>query len=429
MKGNKKSLRLGQILWVPFIAFLILLLCGTPAANAQTRQQIAKKALAATVLLTMEDANGKLLGWGSGFFVNTNLIATNFHVIEGAAQGTAKRVGEQTEYTIEGFIEIDKKHDLAILQVSGSSVQPLSLGDSATVEIGDTVYVAGNPKRLEGTFSEGIISGIRGGATDKLFQMTAPISPGSSGGPVLNGRGEAIGVSVMTIKGGQNLNFAIPSNYLKELVTRLDFAKPLQEGEGSISVETHILRGWVKGGLGNYEGAIADFDAAIRLNPNHAEAYYNRGLAKGQLGQYSAAILDYEIAIQLKPDFALAYLNRGGMRSNLGQHAAAIADFDTAIRLGPDDAKAYYNRGIVKAALEQHIAAIADYDTAIRLNPGYTEAYNNRGNAKNDLGQHTAAIADFDTAIRLKPDLVEALSQSRQREGQSRAIRCRHRRL
>ena len=70
MKGNKKSLRLGQILWVPFIAFLILLLCGTPAANAQTRQQIAKKALAATVLLTMEDANGKLLGFGSGFFVN-----------------------------------------------------------------------------------------------------------------------------------------------------------------------------------------------------------------------------------------------------------------------------------------------------------------------------------------------------------------------
>ena len=84
------------------MAFLILLLCGIPAANAQTPQEIAKKALAATVLLTMKDANGDLLGYGSGFFVDTNQIATNFHVIEGASQGTAKRVGQETEYTIEG---------------------------------------------------------------------------------------------------------------------------------------------------------------------------------------------------------------------------------------------------------------------------------------------------------------------------------------
>ena len=158
-----------QVLWISFVVFLIFLLCGIPETNAQTPQEIAKKALAATVLLTMKDANGKILGWGSGFFVDTNLIATNFHVIEGAAQGTAKRVGQQTEYTIEGFIEKDKKHDLAILQVSGSDVQPLSLGDSDTVEIGDTVYVAGNPKGLEGTFSEGNISAIRGGTTDKLL--------------------------------------------------------------------------------------------------------------------------------------------------------------------------------------------------------------------------------------------------------------------
>ena len=157
MKIKKKSLRSGRVLCTPLMVFLILLLCRIPATNAQTPQQIAKKTLAATVLLVMEDANGELLGYGSGFFVRTNQIATNFHVIDGAAQGTAKRVGQETEYTIEGVTAMDESHDLAILQISASGVQPLLLGDSDTVEIGDTVYVAGNPKGyFEGTFSDGI---------------------------------------------------------------------------------------------------------------------------------------------------------------------------------------------------------------------------------------------------------------------------------
>ena len=304
-------------LLLSFMALGLLLLCGMPVANAQTAQQIAKKALDATVLLVMEDANGQPLGLGSGFFVRTNQIATNFHVIEGAARGTAKRVGQKTEYTIEGFTAMDEKHDLAILQVKGAFVQPLPLGDSDTVEIGETVYVAGNPKGyLEGTFSDGIISGIRGDSTDKRLQMTAPISPGSSGGPVLNGVGEVIGVSVMTIEGGQNLNFAIPSNYLTVLVARLVPAKPLSKGKQSISADTYFRWGNAKYELGLYQSAIADYDTAIRLKPDYADAYNNRGVAKDNLGQYFAAIADYDTAIRLKPDYAKAYVNRGNAKDN-----------------------------------------------------------------------------------------------------------------
>ena len=396
-------------LLLSFMVLRLLLLCGMPVANAQTAQQIAKKALDATVLLVMEDANGQPLGLGSGFFVRTNQIATNFHVIEGAARGTAKRVGQKTEYTIEGFTAMDEKHDLAILQVSASGVQPLPLGDSDTVEIGETVYVAGNPKGyLEGTFSDGIISGIRGDSTDKRLQMTAPISPGSSGGPVLNGVGEVIGVSVMTIEGGQNLNFAIPSNYLTVLVARLVPAKPLSKGKQSISAETYLRWGSRKYELGLYQSAIADYDKAIQLKPNNDLAYYGRGMAKDDLGQHFAAIADYDTAIRLKPDFAYAYQGRGIAKNNLGQHFAAIADYDTAIRLKPDYANAYYNRGNAKARLGQHFSAISDYDTAIRLKPDLALAYLSRGWAKADLGQHVAAITDYDTAIRLKPDYAKA---------------------
>ena len=235
-----------QSLWGPFIAFLILLLCGISAANAQTPQQIAKKALSATVLLVTEDANGELLGYGSGFFVKSNQIATNFHVIDGAAQGTVKRVGQETEYTIEGVTALNENHDLAILQVEVSGVQPLPLGDSDAVEIGDTVYVAGNPKGFfEGTFSDGIISAVRGDSTSKRLQMTAPVSSGSSGGPVLNSSGEVIGVSFATFRGGQNLNFRHP------LKLSQGAARSIRNGKTAVRGRTiHSCRDILSAGLG-----------------------------------------------------------------------------------------------------------------------------------------------------------------------------------
>ena len=229
MELKKKSLRLGQLLCISFMVFLILLLYGIPAANAQTPQQIAKKAFNSTVLLVMEDANGQPISLGSGFFVRNGQIATNLHVVEGAARGYAKLVGQKTKYDIEGITAIDPQRDLVILKVSASGLQVLSLGNSDAVQVGESVYAVGNPRGLEGTFSQGIISSIREVGTDKLLQITAPISPGSSGGPVLNRVSDVIGVSVATFRGGQNLNFAIPSNYLKGLVARLGPAKPLSQ--------------------------------------------------------------------------------------------------------------------------------------------------------------------------------------------------------
>ena len=405
MKEKKKSLRLGQVLSVPFIAFLIPLLCGIPVANAQTPQQIAKKALAATVLLVMEDANSRPLSIGSGFFVQPNQIATNFDVIEGAVKGYAKRVGEKTKRDIEGVTGFDEQGTLVILKVSGSDVQPLPLGDSNKVGIGETVYVASNPKGdLEGTFSKGLISGLQGDSTNKQLQMTVLIYPASSGGPVLNGMGEVIGVSVATFRRGQNLSFAIPSNDLTALAATVGPAIPLSKWQQLMSSAI----GNLKGIFSDYKGAIADLDTAIRLDPDNFFAYFNRGVAKGELGDYKGAIVDFDTAIRLKPDYAKAYFNRGIVKAELGQHFAAIADYDTAIRLKPDYAKAYDSRGTAKAELGQYFAAITDYDTAIRLKPDDVIAYFNRGTTKAELGQHFAAIADYDTAIRLKPDYAAA---------------------
>ena len=399
-----------KLLWQQLLVTLVTVLICCTTSNAQTVPQIAEKALAATVSLEMRDRNGAVLSRGSGFFVRSNLIATNYHVIEGAARGTAKLVDGYRTYTIEGITATDKTNDLALLKITVYGVNPLPLGNSNAVRIGETIYVAGNPIGLEGTVSDGIISGHRDRYTKERLQMTAPISPGSSGGPVLNRKGQVIGVSVSGYHGFgvQNLNFAIPSNYLKTLLTRSGTAKPFSQQTQSISAETYFIRGCEKAELRDYNGAIADYTRAIRLKPDDANAYYNRGNAKRELGQHFAAIADYDTAIRLKPDDANAYLNRGVAKAQLGQHFAAIADYDTAIRLKPDDADAYYNRGNAKRELGQHFAAIADYDTAIRLKPDDANAYLNRGVAKAQLGQHFAAIADFDTAIRLKPDDARA---------------------
>ncbi|MDE0397348.1 MAG: tetratricopeptide repeat protein [Candidatus Poribacteria bacterium] len=389
---------------------VLLLFCPLSTLFPQTTlpaEDIAEKALAATVYLEMKDSNGKILGFGSGFFIKSNLIATNYHVIEGAARGTAKLVGKHTTYNIEGTTATDKTNDLALLRVTAYGVKPLSLGNSDTVRIGETVYVAGNPKGLEGTFSDGIISSRRDKDTKEQLQMTAPISPGSSGGPVLNRNGDVIGVSVAVHRAldAQNLNFAVPTKYLEKL---LEESKQAEHFPPTISAETYFQWGNAKYKLGDYKGAIADYTDAILLKPNYVYAYGYRGNGKYKLGQYSDAIADFDIVIRLKPDSAIAYNNRGIAKYDLGKHFAAISDYDIAIRLKPKYADVYINRGLAKERLGQHVAAISDYDIVIRLKPDDAEAYVKRGNAKYELEQHLAAISDYDTAIRLQPDDAEA---------------------
>jgi len=206
-----------------------LVLFETKVARAQRPQEIAKNAFASTVLLVMEDANGQPLSLGSGFFVRDGEIASNLHVVEGAARGYAKLVGHKTKYDIEAITAIDPERDLVVLKISGARASTLGLASSDAVQVGETVYAVGNPQGLEGTFSQGIVSSFREVGTDKLLQITAPISPGSSGGPVLNGKGEVIGVSVATFRGGQNLNFAIPSNYLMVLLGKAGPPRPLAQ--------------------------------------------------------------------------------------------------------------------------------------------------------------------------------------------------------
>ena len=194
-----------------------------PVAQAQTSEQIAETALASTVLIVMEDTDGEAISSGSGFVIDEEMVVTNLHVVEGVFRGYVKRVGTERRHRITGIVAMDTDQDLALLSVSEVAAPPLWLARDSEVTVGERVYVAGNPMGfLEGTFSDGLVSGIRDlGIGRERLQISAPISEGSSGGPVLNRHGEVIGVAVATLKVGQNLNFAIPVKYLRSLLDKV----------------------------------------------------------------------------------------------------------------------------------------------------------------------------------------------------------------
>jgi S1-C subfamily serine protease len=201
-------------------------------AAAQTLPEIARTAFPSVVSLVMhfEPSSRSFEGGtmirtriavGSGFFVREDVVATNAHVVKGAVGGHARRVvGDRTPYDVAGILAIDEEHDLALVRVSGLRAQPLALAEPTQAAVGDEVFAVGSPGGLEGTFSPGIVSGLRAWKSRTLLQITAPISPGSSGGPVLNRRGEVVGVAVGTLSQGQNLNFAVSVGDLRTLLER-----------------------------------------------------------------------------------------------------------------------------------------------------------------------------------------------------------------
>ena len=263
-----------RIISILLILFVVCIL--SPLSFALTPEQIAQTALGSTVLVTITDTAGQSY-FGSGFVIGDGQIATNYHVIEGVASGTVKKVGETIRHPIESVLAIDTAKDLAIIQAGGVTAPALSLGDSDSVQVGQSIYVAGNPQGLTGTFSTGIVSAIRPEGNSlvsgKVLQITAPISPGSSGGPVLNNAGEVVGISVGQVVNGQNLNFAVPVNYLKSLIeTTTEVPVYIPDPNLRAAIETAVSK--------TLGGAITarDMEALTRLSARNSNVTDLTGL-------------------------------------------------------------------------------------------------------------------------------------------------------
>lgn len=179
--------------------------------------ELVKTSMPAIVLITGDTAQGKTM-LGSGFVVDSSgIIITNLHVIKGliAARVRLSNGDSFDKLTVRAF---DEAKDLAILQVPAFGLPSLPLGNSDAVEQGDSVILIGSPLGLQGTVSAGLISAIRRTDTHRVFQTDAAANPGNSGGPMLNERGEVVGVLTFGLN-GENLNFAVPVNYARGLMS------------------------------------------------------------------------------------------------------------------------------------------------------------------------------------------------------------------
>ena len=189
-----------------------IVVAQSPQPTRKDIPTIARTAKGAIVTIVTAN-NDDPIALGSGFLVSSDgAIATNYHVIASGNVAVVK-FADGTVLPVDGVLATDKVHDLAVIKVHGKTFQTLTLGNSDQIQVGEEVVAIGNPLGLELTVSNGILSGVRiTKEEDKFLQTTAPISHGSSGGPLFNMFGEVVGVNALYLEGGESLNFAIPVN-------------------------------------------------------------------------------------------------------------------------------------------------------------------------------------------------------------------------
>lgn len=205
---------------LPLIVAAWILCAGSIRAYAaQSTADVLAKARPAVVTVLAFDESGKQCALGSGFVVRADgVIVTAWHVLAGASKVRIKFATGKS-YELLSVVAVDEKKDYAVLKIDASNLRALEFGNSEMLRQGDRVYALGSPLGFEQTATDGIVSAIRlMPGIGKLLQVSAAISPGSSGGPVLNARGQVVGIAILKAVAGEDLNFAVTINLVKSMI-------------------------------------------------------------------------------------------------------------------------------------------------------------------------------------------------------------------
>lgn len=400
---------------------------------------IISESKGSVVLIRTFGRDGNQFGSGSGFIITeTGDIISNRHVFRGAYRAEVETT--KGKFPVIKVLAQDSNNDLVRLSLgrTGKKFQPLKMS-STTVKVGESIMVIGNPLGLESTVSNGIVSAKRKFPPfNTVIQITCPISPGSSGSPVMNMNGEVIGVATFQMVEGQNLNFAIPISHVKSLkVTEgEELASVNFESTDLIeSMENPFDQGLVLFSRKQYEGAIQFFKKAVEKNPQHAEAYYHLGICYKETNATNA-VNAFKKAIEINPDYIEAFYELGLTYNGLNMKTEAIEAFRGALRINPDhedsllylgiayclddqfksatsvlkrsldifpDKKAYYFLGVSYAGQTQHDRAIHAFKQCIEIDPGYVEAHIGLGSSYGAVQNWIEGIKTLNKAVILDP--------------------------
>ncbi|MFN6527968.1 tetratricopeptide repeat protein [Nostoc sp. ChiSLP03a] len=382
-------------------------------------------------------------GIGSGVIFErkgeTYFVLTNRHVVsrDGRYEIHTQDGGKYPVYYSKELPGLD----LAVLQFNSNKSYPIaSLGNSDQIREGMTIYVVGWADRLPGIdersyqFTNGSIrSRLKNPDEGYALVYNNEAIPGMSGGPVLDENGHLVGINGRATepeeKTGTVLRLGIPINTFlaaRNNVQPVTASSPTPAPKPGVkpniatsgqsnttekptpkrqqSAEDFISLGGAKADKKDYKGAIANYNQALQINPNHPDAYYRRGAAYNELKDYPAAFKDFEQVIRLTPKNAIAYAYRGYVRAQLKDYQGALADGNKAISLNDDpksrtSALAYAVLGVAHLGLNDYQKAIADLDQVIQRFPDNPDAYNVRGLLRVVLKNYKLAIADYNKAL------------------------------
>jgi len=366
--------------YYPRIFPIALVLLLTSAAHAQeSLPTLVKRVKPAVVAIATYDANGEAVMTGSGFFLRPGQVVTNLHVVRGAVRAEIKTLdGKGKVFPVNGTLAVDEEGDLALLSVE----MPLERARSSELaselpDEGETIFVIGNPLKLEGSVSDGIVSAVREVPNSyRIIQITAPISHGNSGSPVFNLRGQVLGVVTVKVTNGQNINLAIAAARVEQL--RAGKLQPLAaltvKNKGDVA-ESLYRSGLESLWLGNYDNAVGYFENAVNKNPKRAEAWVQVGYCKVKQGKIQEAIRAYSQALQLKPADAEIHNKLGDAYYYSGRFREAIESYSEAARLRPDCAETFYNLAITYFESGNQSMAAAEARVLQRLDPKLYEKY------------------------------------------------------
>ncbi len=391
------------------LILLAFAFAGTVSAQDYLPELVRRIKPSAVAIETF-DQKGATVSRGSGFFVAGDKIITNRHVIEKSSRVEIHLI-DGKKIQAKGVLAIDGEGDLALLQVDvppNSAVAALPLVQTAPQE-GESIVVVGNPFGLEGSVSNGIVSAVREiPGYGKIIQITAPISPGSSGSPVVNMRGQVIGVATLQAAEGQSINFAVPSARIAQLKIA-DLQTFASLNTETLKNKRAAAQNLYSQGLGilsrdDYAKAAVYFEKAVEIDPNYAESWYQAGFCYGMLARHAEALRASRQAAKLRPEWAQTYVNIGASSFALGQYKEAADAYRTAAKLDDGNAEVLYALGLSLGKLGRADEELLAYKRAVALKPDLANAWEQLGSGYFKQKRYADSLAAFEQLKIYKPD-------------------------